>query len=180
MKIKELPLKDLFLIESFFAADDRGSFIKNFNKENFNLNGIDFDLHELFYSESKKNVIRGMHFQIPPDDHSKIVFPMHGSIIDVVVDIRKDSSTFGEYHVENISYHDNKALFIPKGFAHGFLSLEDNTKMLYLVSKEHSPINDSGLRWDSFGFDWPCKNPLLSERDMSFKKLEEIKSLKFF
>lgn len=180
MEIKQLSLEGLYLIESFFSEDDRGSFVKNFNKNKFNLSGIDFNLRELFYSESKKDVIRGMHFQIPPDDHSKIVFPMHGSILDVVVDIRKNSPTFGKYHFENISYKDNKALFIPKGFAHGFLSLEDRTKMLYLVSKEHSPQNDFGLRWNSFGFDWPCKKPILSQRDNSFKKFDEISSFNFF
>ena len=119
MEIKQLSLEGLYLIESFFSEDDRGSFVKNFNKNKFNLSGIDFNLRELFYSESKKDVIRGMHFQIPPDDHSKIVFPMHGSILDVVVDIRK-TRNFGKYHFENISYKDNKALFIPKALLMDF------------------------------------------------------------
>tara|TARA_B100001057_G_C22829780_1_gene942915 strand:+ start:1748 stop:2290 length:543 start_codon:yes stop_codon:yes gene_type:complete len=180
MEIKELPFAGLFLINSFFANDERGSFVKNFHKDKFNSHGIDFELRELFYSESKKDVIRGMHFQTPPHEHSKIIFPMKGSILDVVVDLRKDSDSFGKYHVEEISYKDNKALYIPEGFAHGFLSLENDTRMVYLVNKEHSPNNDSGIRWDSFGFKWPCIKPLISNRDMSFNALDQIMPLNLF
>ena len=181
MKFEEWSLKYLFLVKSFSSVDERGNFVKNFHKELFIKESIgNYDFRELFYSSSNKNVIRGMHFQIPPRDHSKLVFVMEGSLLDVVIDLRKNSKTFGQHHSQKLNYEDNQALIIPSGFAHGFLSLEDNTKMVYLVSKEHSVEHDCGIKWDSFGFSWPCKNPIISKRDNNFEKFEDILKKSYF
>lgn len=181
MELKELSLEDLYLIKAFSSQDERGNFVKNFHKDFFKDQFIgDFDFRELFYSQSNKDVIRGMHFQTPPRDHSKLVFVMEGSLIDVVIDLRQSSKTFGQHHIQKLDYKSNEALIIPTGFAHGFLSLEDNTKMVYLVSKEHSLDHDCGIKWDSFGFKWPCSKPIISERDNSFESLEEILKKSYF
>lgn len=180
MTFEELPLSGLILINSFNSSDERGTFVKNFHKEQLTTKVGNFDFRELFYSESKKNVIRGMHFQRPPHDHAKLVFPMSGSLLDVVVDIRSNSNTYGKYHAQKLDYNENQALFIPTGFAHGFLSLEDNTKMIYCVSKEHSPNYDDGIKWNSFGYNWPCKNPIVSSRDNSFNSFDKILSKSYF
>ncbi len=181
MKFEELPLKGLYLIKAFSASDDRGLFVKNFHKKLYEEFLIgDFNLRELFYSESKKDVLRGMHFQIPPKDHSKIVFVMQGSLLDVVVDIRKNSPTYGKYHCQKLDYQKNEALLIPSGFAHGFLSLEDKTKMIYLVSSEHSQEHDYGIKWDSFDFSWPSENPIVSKRDSDFPSYQEVLAREYF
>lgn len=156
--------------------DSRGSFTKTFHDDTFQQLGIDFKLKESYFSISKKDVIRGMHFQTPPHDHEKIVFCPQGKIVDVIVDIRKNSPTYGQFVSIELSSDNHQAVFIPKGCAHGFKSLEDNTITYYLLSSVHAPESDSGILYNSFGMEWNCEHPILSERDLSFVKLEDFKS----
>ena len=174
MIFEESKLKGVFIISNFNAVDDRGLFVKTFNKNAFNEANIDMEIRESFFSISNKNVIRGMHFQLPPHDHEKLVFVTLGKIIDVVVDLRKNSPTFQQHITVELSAENKKSIFIPKGFAHGFKSMEDNTMTVYNVATEYNPTADAGIHYDSFGFNWQIPNPILSKRDLEFQSLNEF------
>ena len=176
MKFQSLPLADAKLITLPSFKDERGSFIKTFNAPLFMQEGIDFELKESYFSYSNKDVIRGMHFQLPPHDHSKIVFCPRGAILDVILDLRKDSPTFGQFEAQILSEENNKAYYIPMGFAHGFKALTADAMTFYLVSSAYHQASDTGIRWDSFGFDWECNSPLVSARDKSFELLKNFSS----
>ncbi len=112
-----------------------------------------------------------MHFQLPPAAHAKLVYCIVGKVLDVVLDLRKDSATFGRSYAHELNGTNREMLFISAGFAHGFLALEDQATMVYQTSTVHSPAQDAGIAWNSFGFDWPVKNPILSERDKNVPAL---------
>lgn len=154
-----------YLFESPKFSDARGRFVKTYHKEYFQENGINIEFAEEFYSSSKKNVIRGMHFQLPPSEHDKLVYCIQGRVLDVFLDIRRSSSTYGQSMGIELSGENARSLFLPKGIAHGFLSLEDDTVMVYKTSTIHNPIKDCGIIWNSFGFDWPVETPIVSDRD---------------
>ena len=172
MKIEETELEGVFIIDNFNASDNRGLFVKTFNKNDFTNNNLDFELRESYFSVSKENVIRGMHFQLPPHDHEKLVYVAKGNIIDVVIDLRVQSKTFKKFMSVELSSDNKKSIFIPKGCAHGFKSLQDNTITVYNVGTEYNPEFDEGVKFDSFGFDWEVKNPILSDRDNTFNFLK--------
>src|SRR5690606_15318729 len=146
-------------------GDVRGNFTKTFQDTVWKEQGIDFVLKESYFSISKKDVIRGMHFQLPPHGHSKIVFCPKGAILDVIIDLRKGSPTYGQHHAEELSEGNHRAYFIPEGFAHGFKSLTEDALTYYLVSSEYHKESDTGIRWDSFGFDWQAADLIISARD---------------
>lgn len=161
----------MFEIENNIFDDYRGRFVKTFHADIFTENGLATDFKESFYSVSKKNVLRGMHYQLPPCDHSKLVYVIHGKILDVVVDVREDSETFGEYYSAELSCLNAKSLYIGKGFAHGFLTISESAVVVYMTTTVHNPELDTGVRWDGFGYKWPVSRPIISSRDKSFKKL---------
>lgn len=152
--------------------DNRGCFVKPFSKTILNSHGITNGFKEFFYSYSNKNVIRGMHFQGGIMKTSKLIFVISGSILDVVLNISPKSSEFGKYYV-NKMIANKSALYVPIGYAHGFLSLENNTIVGYLQEKEYNKQYDSGILWNSFGMDWSVKDPILSTRDGDFKTFQE-------
>jgi dTDP-4-dehydrorhamnose 3,5-epimerase/CDP-3, 6-dideoxy-D-glycero-D-glycero-4-hexulose-5-epimerase len=168
MNIERTILEGVFIINNFNASDDRGLFVKTFNKNLFLELNLNFEIKESYFSVSKKNVIRGMHFQLPPFDHEKLVFVPKGSITDVVVDLRKNSSTYKKYISVELSDKNKKSIYIPKGLAHGFKSLEDNTITVYNVASEYNPEADAGIYYRSFGFDWEVEEPTISQRDAEF------------
>ncbi|MDD3096022.1 MAG: dTDP-4-dehydrorhamnose 3,5-epimerase family protein, partial [Candidatus Marinimicrobia bacterium] len=143
----------------------RGSLTKIYAGSLFRNLGIGTQIREVYYSVSGRNVIRGMHFQAPPAQHGKLVSVSFGSVRDVILDLRKDGPHYGKTADILLSAERPHALYIPPGFAHGFLSLEDNTVMQYLVSAEHSPEHDKGIRWDSVNVDWGVAEPVISDRD---------------
>jgi dTDP-4-dehydrorhamnose 3,5-epimerase/CDP-3, 6-dideoxy-D-glycero-D-glycero-4-hexulose-5-epimerase len=174
-EIESLPLDAaLITLPAFFDA--RGSFVKTFHYTSLKERGIDFKLKESYFSYSKKDVIRGMHFQLPPHQHAKIVFCPHGAILDVILDMRKGSPTYKQYFSQELSQQNHKSFYIPEGFAHGFKALTDDAMTYYLVSSEYDKASDTGIRYDSFGFNWEEENPIISERDMSFTPLEHFQS----
>jgi len=173
---KPLPLADASLITLPSFADHRGSFTKTFQHSLFTQASIDFDLRESYFSISGKDVVRGMHFQTPPHHHAKVVFCPAGSILDVIIDLRKDSATYGQYYATELSADNHLAYYIPEGFAHGFKALTEGAMTYYLVSSEHNKDHDTGIRYDSIGMDWQCAAPILSERDLSFARLEDFSS----
>lgn len=172
----ETPIPGLYEIELFHMKDDRGVFVKTFHKKTLESYNLESDFAESFYSINNKNVLRGMHFQRPPDDHAKIVYCTNGSLLDVILDVRKDSPTYGKYHSVELSGDNYKAVYLPKGTAHGFFVKEDHTCMVYLTSTVHSPKNDGGILFDSFGFKWPSNFPINSDRDLNFPRLDEFDS----
>ena len=166
----------LFLLKAVHMNDNRGSFRKLFNADFFRENQLETDLKEIYYSVSRKNVIRGMHFQAPPADHAKIVYVSYGSIKDVVVDLRQESPAYGHYYSVELDADGGYYLYIPKGFAHGFASLEEGTIVNYVQTSVYAPREDSGIRYDSFGFDWEISEPVVSERDRAFPGLNSFKT----
>lgn len=176
MKISETPLSGAYLITLPSSLDERGSFVKTYHETAMKKMGINFTLRESYYSLSKKDVIRGMHFQMPPHQHSKIISCPQGAILDVIVDLRKNSPTFKQHFANVLSAVNHQAYYIPEGFAHGFMSLADNTITCYLVSSEYSQPHDTGIRYDTIGYDWDVKDPILSDRDLSFRALDEFDS----
>jgi dTDP-4-dehydrorhamnose 3,5-epimerase/CDP-3, 6-dideoxy-D-glycero-D-glycero-4-hexulose-5-epimerase len=176
MKIRKTTIEGLFIIDLFHAEDNRGGFVKTFHKKSMEKLGLNTDFQESFYSVNNKGVIRGMHFQIPPHDHDKLVYCNNGSLIDVVLDIRKDSPTYGKHASIELSGENYRALYLAKGLAHGFESLEDHTMMTYLTSTMHAPSHDSGIRFDSFGKKWNTENPIVNERDLTWPSLDEFES----
>ena len=173
-KIQATPLDGAFIITLPASEDARGTFVKVYGETVFRKAGIDFTLRESYFSFSQKVVIRGMHFQLPPHQHSKIVYCPEGAILDVIVDLRKDSPTYRQYYAHELSADNHKAVFIPEGFAHGFKSLTDNSLTCYFVSSEYNKTHDTGIRYDSIGFDWDVKKPVLSARDLSFVGMAEF------
>ena len=168
MKINATELNDLFVLEYDSFKDNRGEFIKTIHKETFIENKLEFQFLESFFSISKKEVFRGMHFQLPPNEHVKLVYVVKGSIIDLVLDLRNQSPTFGKYFSIELSEMNRKGLYIGKGFAHGFLSLENDTIVEYHTTTVQNKMSEGGIKWDSFGFNLPINSPIVSERDSSF------------
>lgn len=149
---------------------------KIFNHDFFKDNNLATDFKECYFSVNKKDVIRGMHFQTPPYDHVKVVYVSQGRILDAVVDIRISSPTYGKHFTIELAGNSGKFLYIPKGLAHGFASLVDNTIVNYLQTSCYAPDNDCGIRSDSCGIKWPIANPIVSGRDLTFMTLEDFKS----
>lgn len=176
MKIVNTPIDSLKILEPKIFEDIRGKFIKTFTNDFFQEKGLNISIKETYYSISHKDVIRGMHFQTPPYDHIKLVYVPFGSILDVVLDIRKDSPTYGKYFSTELSNENGKVLIIPKGFAHGFKSLEDNTNVTYMQTTCYAVNNDSGIKYDSFDFNWESVTPKLSDRDLSFQNFKNFET----
>ena len=176
MELVPTELSGLKLIRPKIFQDARGSFVKTFHREFFRDHGLDFEPREEFFSTSAKDVLRGMHFQLPPTAHAKLVYCITGCVLDVVLDLRKNSATFGRCYARELNDRNREILFIPIGFAHGFLALSDGATMVYQTSTIHSPAHDTGIVWNSFGFDWPVANPIVSERDQKLPALREFQS----
>lgn len=174
MKISETPFDGLFVLETVNFKDNRGSFQKLFNLDFFQENNLETGFQEIYYSINKKGVVRGMHFQTPPYDHVKLVYVSQGRIIDAVVDIRKSSCSYGKHFKIELNSENGKYLYIPKGFAHGFASLEDGTIVNYAQTTCYASDNDCGIKSDSCGIEWPFRNPIVSGRDLTFETLESF------
>jgi len=168
--------QEVSVIDLAAFVDVRGSFVKTFNDTLFQSLGIPFTLKESYFSVSAKDVIRGMHFQLPPHQHAKIVYCPFGAILDVALDLRLQSPTYGQYFSQILSAENHKAFYIPEGFAHGFKSLTHDAQTHYLVSSEYDAASDAGIAYHSFGFEWDCVDPILSERDKNFIAFQDFKS----
>ena len=168
------PIPGVHIIESFQAVDERGQFVKTLQSAWLESVGARFELREEFYSVSARGVLRGMHFQIPPADHQKLVTCIAGSVLDVLLDVRS-GPTYGLAWSLELSAAHPCTLLIPSGIAHGFLSLSQNSIMLYKTDHQHSPDHDCGIAWDSFGFDWPLEGiaPQTSDRDLHHPRLAD-------
>lgn len=175
---KSLPvaLPGVRVLEPRCFSDPRGAFIKTYHEQAWQNAGISFAMKEEYYSISHQGVLRGMHFQFPPEEHIKMVYCASGCVLDVILDLRRNSPAFGRYAALELSAENRQILIIPAGIAHGFLSREPHSIMVYKTSTVHSPAHDAGIRWDSFGFDWGLDHPVLSERDAAFPALADFSS----
>ncbi|MEQ9107774.1 MAG: dTDP-4-dehydrorhamnose 3,5-epimerase [Limnobacter sp.] len=173
-EILESRLKGCLKLTPKTFVDQRGQFTKVFHEKTFSDLGLETQFKEEYFSVSRSGVLRGMHFQSPPDDHVKLVYCLNGMALDVVLDIRKGSPTYGQYDMFELNGDEASCIYIPKGFAHGFYTLSDSATMVYKVSTMHSPNHDHGILWNSFGVNWPSKSPILSNRDSSFAGLESF------
>jgi dTDP-4-dehydrorhamnose 3,5-epimerase len=165
MEVIPTTLEGCYQVRPFFAQDERGTFVKTFHAERFSALGLPTEWREEYYSSSRKGVIRGMHFQTPPNDHEKLVYCIQGRVLDVVVDLRKGSPTYGRHFAVELDAASGHGVMIPKGMAHGFLALTESVLMTYKVTSVYAPENDSGIRWDSFGLEWGVDRPIVSPRD---------------
>ncbi|WP_319578639.1 dTDP-4-dehydrorhamnose 3,5-epimerase [uncultured Methanospirillum sp.] len=175
-------LDNVLLIEPQLFIDSRGFFVESYNKKDFSVAGIIDEFVQDNHSKSQKGVLRGLHFQYP-HSQGKLVRVLKGSIYDVVVDIRIGSPTYGMHIGVLLNERSPKMLFVPLGFAHGFLVLEDNTEVMYKVTDWYYPQGDAGLLWNDpeLKISWPLKEygietPILSEKDMCHPNLRDFKS----
>jgi dTDP-4-dehydrorhamnose 3,5-epimerase len=176
MEIIPTEFPGLLLIRPRLFEDHRGVFVKTFHAPTFQSAGVKFEPQEEFLSTSRRNVIRGMHFQMPPHTQARLVYCSAGRILDVVVDLRRQSPAFGRFFSRELNATTREMVFIPEGFAHGFLSLEEGALVNYVANRPHSPAHDTGILWNSFGFSWPAEAPVLSDRDQKFGALADLPS----
>lgn len=176
MTIKGTNIPGVLILEPSVFKDDRGALIRSFNKDLSEANGLIPSLDQALISINRKGVIRGMHFQLPPKEQVKIVSVVKGRIIDVVLDLRKGSPSYGRYVEIELSAENNLQVYIPGGCAHGFLSLEDDTKVLYLQNSVQSPEHEAGVHMNSFGMNWGIAKPIISKKDENLQIFEKFDS----
>ena len=172
--ILDQPLPDVFLLKTPHFVDQRGDFTKLFHSEALLAQCIAFVPAESFLTRSKAGVLRGMHFQADTAAHNKLVSCVKGCVLDVVVDVRPSSPHFNKPYAIELSESSNNALLIGKGYAHGFLSISDDSWMMYFTSTVHCPELDRGVLWSSIDFEWPTKSPLLSARDSKHSSIHDL------
>jgi dTDP-4-dehydrorhamnose 3,5-epimerase len=172
---RETAIPGCLELQPVLRADERGQFVKTFHSDFFLEHGLETEFREQYYSISRKGVLRGFHFQRPPDGHNKMVYCTSGEILDVVVDLRVGSETYGDHITLEISSDIGNILYVPEGLAHGFYAVSDAT-IVYNVSSVYSPDNDDGILWDSAGVQWPVSLPVVSRRDMTFTRLADFES----
>jgi dTDP-4-dehydrorhamnose 3,5-epimerase len=169
MKVTPARIADVLIIEPKVFGDERGFFLESFNQNVFNQAlGREIVFIQDSHSRSAKNVVRGLHWQVPPKAQGKLVRVVQGEVFDVAVDLRKDSKTYGQWVGEILTADNKKQLWIPPGFAHGFLALSESADFLYKTTEYYSPEHERGLRWDdpTIGIAWPLTgDAVLSPKD---------------
>ena len=178
MKATPLKIPDVILIEPKIFGDERGYFFESFNQTAFNQAiGYDVQFVQDNHSKSQKGVLRGLHYQLPPKAQGKLVRVIQGEVFDVAVDIRKDSPTFGQWVGEILSAENKRQLWIPEGFAHGFVTLSDTAEFLYKTTNYYAPEYERCIDWNDpeIGISWPVEQaPVLSDKDQKGSSLENI------
>ena len=174
---QDTSLPELRMITPFYAEDVRGFFMKSFEREIFRENGIDTRGFELFCTRSRKGTVRGLHFQ-RRHSQDKLVQVLHGAVYDVAVDLREGSETFGKWEGFYLTAENRQLLYIPKGFAHGFLALEDDTLFSYLCGDRYDPESDGGICWNDpqLAISWPLdrvEQTTVSDKDAALPTLAE-------
>lgn len=178
MKVVEEPMPGLKLIEPTVFEDQRGYFFESYNDDKFKELGIDVTFIQDNQSLSQANVVRGLHFQAPPHAQDKLIRVIKGCVLDVAVDVRKGSPTYGQVYSHEINETNKLQLFIPKGFAHGFATLEDQTIFYYKCTNLYNKESEGGVLWNDpdLNIDWKVANPILSEKDHHNPKMADFDS----
>lgn len=170
----ETGIEGLYILEPTVFGDERGFFLESYSKRDFEEIGIPYEFVQDNHSKSKKGVLRGMHFQTQYSQ-DKLVRVVAGSVYDVVVDLRKGSKTFGKYFGVLLTAQNKKQFFVPKGFAHGFLTLEDDTEFLYKCTEYYMPQFDSGILWNDseVGIDWKLSEFQITESELTLSEKDK-------
>ncbi len=178
MKVQQTGFEGLYIIQPSVFEDKRGYFFESWNQQKFRDQGLDFDFVQDNQSMSAANVLRGLHFQVPPWEQGKLVQVTQGSALDVVVDLRKDQPTFGQNYKLVLSSREKNMLWIPPGFAHGFLTLEDNTVFFYKCTQLYNKESERAILWNDpqLNIDWGIENPVVSEKDKSAMNFRDFNS----
>ena len=177
MQFSHLNLKGCYLIQLNPLTDERGYFLRTLDEKLFNDVGLNFKWVQENHSRSiNKGIIRGLHFQLPPFTETKLIRCLRGKILDVFVDLRKDSRTFGQWDSVELSEDNFRMVLIPRGFAHGYCTLTEESEMVYKVDNYYTPSHEFGLLWNDveLNINWPDKNPILSEKDKMNLTLKEF------
>jgi len=176
-EFERLVIEDVILVKPKVFGDNRGFFMETYKKSDFFANGIDIEFNQDNHSKSTAKVLRGLHYQAFPKPQAKLVRCARGKIYDVAVDLRKDSKTFGKWVKAELSEENKHMLYIPEGFAHGFVVLSDEAELIYKASGEYSLEHDRGVLWNDkdIDIDWEIDfEPILSEKDKNQPTLKEI------
>ncbi len=182
MKIHKTDFPGLLIIEPQVFGDQRGYFFESFNKMRFEENGLNINFVQDNFSKSVKSTIRGLHFQIKPYAQGKLCQVIRGEVLDVAVDLRKNSPTYGKYFSQILSEENHLQLWIPEGFAHGFSVLSDEAIFHYKCSNYYDKASERILRYDdpTLNIDWHVKNPIVSEKDLSGQYFNQLPYYFFF
>jgi len=176
MTFLETPLNGAFVVDLEPKADERGFFVRVWCEEEFAAHGLDATIAQASLSYNQcRGTLRGLHYRVAPHAESKIVRCIRGAIYDVVVDLRPGSASYCQWFSVELTSDNRKSIYIPEGCAHGFQTLEDDTEVLYLMSKRYAPTAERGLRWDdrAIGITWPdVKTRIMSERDRNWPLLQ--------
>ena len=179
-EIFKTDFKGILIIEPKVFSDDRGCFFESFNSKKLNDAGIKADFVQDNVSRSKKGVLRGMHYQLDPLAQTKLLTVLSGKILDVAVDLRKGSPTFGKHLSVELNSDNKRMVVIPRGFAHGFVALEDNTLVMYKCDNYYSPVHERGIRFNdpALNLNWllPEKELIITKRDLSFPIMSEAEN----
>lgn len=178
MNIVETGFEGLLVIESRVFHDSRGYFFEGYNKNTLSEKGLDIEVAQTNISKSEANVVRGLHFQNPPFAQGKLIRVLKGAVLDVVVDIRKESNTYGKYYSIELSEENCKALWVPAGFAHGFKTLEDDTLFYYDCTEVYNKDSEGSILWNdpTLNIDWDISDPILSPKDENGELFENFES----
>lgn len=171
---KRLEIPDVILVEARAFPDERGFFMESFKESAFAENGIKTKFVQDNYSHSIKGVLRGLHYQKDPKAQAKLVMAITGEIFDIAVDVRKGSPTYGKWVSEILSEQNHKLLYVPKGFAHGFIALSNEADVVYKVDAEYSPEHERGILWNDpdVGIKWPIEKPIMIKKDLELPILK--------
>ena len=176
LRAEQISLAGCYELFPRVCRDARGCFVKTFNEDIYLATNLATHFAEEYYSVSRRRVLRGLHCQIPPYEHTKLVFCTDGEVQDVVVDLRAGSPTFGKHHVFQLSARRRNVVYIPVGLAHGFYVKSVSATMVYKTTTVYSADCDRGVRWDSAGISWSDPDPIVSDRDRSLPPLREFQS----
>ncbi|MEN8226024.1 MAG: dTDP-4-dehydrorhamnose 3,5-epimerase [Bacteroidota bacterium] len=178
MNIIKTNLSGLLIIDPTVFGDDRGYFFESYNQQLFEAAGLSVDFVQDNESKSARGVLRGLHFQEPPYEQGKLVRVARGAVMDVSVDIRKESKTYGQWAAYELSEHNKRMLWIPPGFAHGFVTLEDDTIFIYKCSGLYNRASENAIIWNDpdLNIEWGVEDPVISDKDKQAPSFRELNS----
>ena len=178
MELIETGIESLLIVKSQVFHDSRGFFFEGYNKKSWAKAGLDLDIVQTNISESQAGVVRGLHFQNPPYAQGKLIRVLKGAVLDVAVDIRKNSKSYGQYFAIELNEENKNALWVPPGFAHGFKTLKDNTLFYYDCTGPYHKESEGSLLWNDpdLNINWEIENPILSEKDAGAPLFKDFKT----
>lgn len=176
IEIAGTAIDDVVELRPIVHADQRGSFVKTVQASTYSVAGLATEFVETYFSSSHRGVLRGMHFQLPPHEHAKVVYCVDGKVLDAIIDLRVGSPTFQRHVVMELDGSSVRGVYVPPGCAHGFCVVSPRATVLYQVTTEFAPEHDYGVRWDTAGIPWPNMPFTVSERDAALPAMGEFRS----